>query len=118
MLLKEKRDRTIKRITVPGGNKQRDSISKEDASSPTATTELVLLTCIVDSEEHINVAVVDILNAFVQTHVQHKKDMSIINIIGVLVHILLVIAPDIYDPYVTTDFKGVKQLVLQFQDFI
>ena len=57
-------------------------------------------------------------NTFIQTRVQHKKDMSIINIIGVLVHILLVIAPDIYDPYVTTDFKGVKQLVLQFQDFI
>ena len=118
MLLKEKRDRTIKRITVPGGNKQRDSISKEDASSPTAATELVLLTCIIDSEEHINVAVVDILNAFVQTHVQHKKDMSIINIIGVIVDILLENFPYIYEPYVTTYCKGVKQLVVKFQNVI
>jgi hypothetical protein len=38
MFLKEKRDGKIKGRTVAGGNKQRDYISKEDASSPTATT--------------------------------------------------------------------------------
>jgi hypothetical protein len=39
MFLKEKRDGKIKGRTVAGGNKQRDYISKEDASSPTVATE-------------------------------------------------------------------------------
>ena len=48
MFPKQKRDGTIKGRT---GNKQRDFISKEDASSPTVATESVLLTCIIDAEE-------------------------------------------------------------------
>jgi hypothetical protein len=38
MFLKEKRDGKIKGRNVAGGNKQRDYISKEDASSPTVAT--------------------------------------------------------------------------------
>jgi hypothetical protein len=49
MFLKEKRDGKIKGRTVAGGNKQRDFISKEDASSPTVATEAVLLTSIINA---------------------------------------------------------------------
>ena len=58
------------------------------------------------------------MNAFIQARVQHKKDMAIINIIGVLLDILLGISPDIYDPYFITDRKGVKKLVVQCQNAI
>ena len=118
MFLKEERDGTIKGITVAGGNNQRDFISKEYASTPTVATESVLLTCLVDAEIYRYVTVFDIPNAFIHTHVQHKKDMDIINIRGVLVHILLEIAPDIYESYVTTYCKGLKQIVVQFQNAI
>ena len=47
MFLKEKRSSEIKGQTVAGGNKQRDFISKEDASSPTVATESVILTYII-----------------------------------------------------------------------
>jgi hypothetical protein len=70
----------IKERTVAGGNKQRDYISKEDASSPTVATESVLLSCIIDAEEHRDVTVVDIPNAFVQTCVENKKDMAFIKV--------------------------------------
>jgi hypothetical protein len=40
MFLKEKRDGKIKGRTVAGGNKQRDFISKEDASSPTVCWDI------------------------------------------------------------------------------
>ena len=50
LLLKDKRDGTIKGRTVSGGNKQRYFIPKEDSSSPTVATESVLLTCITDAE--------------------------------------------------------------------
>jgi hypothetical protein len=73
MFLKLKRDGKIKGRTIAGGNKQRDYISKEDAISPTVATESVLLSCIIDAEEHWDVALVDIQNAFVETRVENKK---------------------------------------------
>jgi hypothetical protein len=50
MFLKEKGDGSLKGRTVARGNKQWDYISKEDASSPTVTTEALLLSCIIDAE--------------------------------------------------------------------
>jgi hypothetical protein len=115
MFLKEKRDGKIKGRTVIGGNKQREYISKEDASSPTVATESVLLSCIIDAEEERDVTVIDIPNAFIQTRVEDEKDMAIIKIHGVLVDILVEIAPDAYKSYATTDKKGVRQLLVQCQ---
>ena len=67
LFLTEKRDKTIKRRMVAGGNKQRGFINKEDATSSTATLESVLPTSLIDAHECRDVAVVDIPNAFVQT---------------------------------------------------
>jgi hypothetical protein len=96
MFLKEKHSGKIKGQTVAGGNKQRDYISKEDATSPTVAMESILLTCIIDAEEGRDVAVVNIPNAFIQTCIEDKKDMAIIKIHGILVDILEEIAPDVY----------------------
>jgi hypothetical protein len=100
MFLNQKRDGKINGRTVAGGNKQRDYISKEDASSPTVAREAVLLSCIIDAEEGHDVAVVDIPNTFVKTRVENEKDMAFIKIPGVLVDIMVEIAPDVYKPYV------------------
>jgi hypothetical protein len=48
--------------------------------------------------------------------VEDKEDMTIIKIHGVLVDILIQIAPDVYKSYVTTDKKGMKQLLVQCQN--
>jgi hypothetical protein len=100
MFLKEKRDGKIKGRTVAGGNKQRDYISKEDVSSPTVTTESVLLSCIIDAQENRDVAVIDIPNSFIQTRVEDEKDRAIIRLRGVLVEVLENIAPDVHGPYI------------------
>jgi hypothetical protein len=44
--------------------------------------------------------------------------MAIIKIKGVLVDVLLDIAPSVYTPYVTTDWKGAKHLIVQCQNAI
>jgi hypothetical protein len=116
IFLKQKRDGNIKGRTVSGINKQCDYISKKDASSPTVATEAVLLACIIDAKEGRDVAVVDIPKAFVQTHVENEKDMASIKICGVLVDIMVEIAPDVYKSYVSRDKKGMKQLLVQFQN--
>jgi hypothetical protein len=118
MFLKEKRDGKVKGRTVAGGNKQRDYISKEEASSPTVATESVLLTCIIDAEERRDVAVIDIPNAFIQTRIEDEKDMVFIKIRGVLVDMLTDIDSGVYKPYVSTDKKGTKQLLVQCQNAI
>jgi hypothetical protein len=94
-------------------NKQQDYISKEDASSPTIATEAILLSCIIDAKEERDVEVINIPNAFIQMRVEDEEDMAIIKIHGVLVEILVQIAPDVYKSYVTTDKKGMEQLPVQ-----
>ena len=61
---------------------------------------------------------VDIPDAFIQTHIEHEKDMAIIKIRGVLVDILLDIASDVYGLYVITDRKVTKQIIVQCQNAI
>ena len=104
---------TLKARKVAGGNKQRDYVSKEDASSPTVATESVLLSCAIDARENRDVAVIDIPNAFIQTTVQDEKDKVVIRIRGLVVDMLVKIAPDTYLPFVTEDKKGNKQLLVK-----
>ena len=54
--------------------------------------------------------VIDIPNAFIQTRVEDEKDMAIIKIRGIMVDILVDLAPDVYREFVTTDKKGVKKV--------
>ena len=63
MFLKENRYGTIKGRTVEGVNKQRGFITKEYYSSLTVSTESVLLSCIIDSEDKRDFAIIDIPNA-------------------------------------------------------
>ena len=70
MIVVQKKDGTVKAREVAGGIKQQDFVSKEDASSPTAATESVLLSCAIDAKEKRQTAVLDIPNAFIQTKVE------------------------------------------------
>jgi hypothetical protein len=76
----------------------------------------VLLSCIIDAKEERDIAVVYVPNAFVQTQVENEKDVAFIKIRGILVDILVEIAPDVYNSYVSKDKKGLKQLLVQCQN--
>ncbi len=56
IFVEQKRDGLIKAQKVIGGNKQRDYITKEYASSPTVTAAAVMLTCVIDAQEDRDVA--------------------------------------------------------------
>jgi hypothetical protein len=75
LFLKQKRDDTIKGRMAARGNKQRGTIEKQDASSPTASLESVLLTAVIDAKEWRDVAVIEIPNAFV-TRLKNNKRQS------------------------------------------
>ena len=112
LFLKKKSNGTIKGRAVAGGNKQRDFITKEDASSPTVATESVLLMSVIAAEEGRDVAIIDIPNAFIQTRVEREEDMVIIQVRGYLVDVLCEIDPN-YKKFVTYNKKGEKQLLLR-----
>ena len=113
MFVVKKRDGKMKARMVAGGNTQRDYLTKEDASSPTVSTEAVLITSIIDADERRDVAVIDIPNAFIQTRVDNPKDRVIIRMRGVVVDWLVKSAPEVYGPFVTTDKKGMKVLLVE-----
>ncbi len=113
IFVERKQDGLLKARQVAGGNKQQGYITKEDASSPTLSSEAVMLTCGIDATKKRDVAVVDIPNAFVQTVVEDEKNRAFIRICGSLVDILGSIAPDVCGPYVTVGKKGEKHLLVQ-----
>ncbi len=89
--------------------------TKEDVSFSTVTAKAVVLTCIIDAQENRDVAVVDIPNTFVQTVVS-KEDAEhhvTVCIRGPLVDVLVLIAPDVYGPYVSTTKTGQKVLIVE-----
>ncbi len=69
-----RREQENKACFVAGGNTQRNHLSKEDSSLPTAATESVLLTLVVDAKEKRDVAIINISKAFTQTVVECEKD--------------------------------------------
>ena len=113
IFIKKKKSGEIKGRTVAGGNKQRRYISQEDASSPTVLIESVILTLMIDAIEERDIAIVDITNAFIQTEVTDKNKRVIVCIRGMLVDILVKIAPDVYKDYVTVNNKGEKQILVE-----
>ncbi len=75
--------------------------------------ESVILTSLIDAEEDRDSATIDVPNAFIQTVVEDKKKRVIVRIRGMLVDILVKIAPEVYADYVTIDKKGNKQILVE-----
>ena len=60
MLLKEKRNGGLKGQACTDDRKQRPVSSKEDATSPTESIEVVLITYIIDTYKRIELVIVDV----------------------------------------------------------
>jgi hypothetical protein len=69
MFIGQKQTGETKARMVAGGNTQRGHVTKEESSSPTVSTNVVLLALIVDARKGRDVAVVDIPNAFIQIRI-------------------------------------------------
>jgi hypothetical protein len=113
VFVKKKCTHQIKVRKVAGGNKQREFISKENASSPTVAMESVLLNFLVYAQENCNIVIVDILNAFIQTVVEDEEDKAIMRIRGHMMDVLVKVVPKVYGPYVSTNKQGRKQLLVE-----
>ena len=97
LFLKQKCDESIKGRMVAGGNKQRGTIDREDAASPTAALESVLMTSTIDAAEERDVAVINIPNAFIQTRIKNDEDKVVLRLRGQLADLLM----RTYQKYIT-----------------
>ena len=100
MLLKRKRCGKIKARGCADGQKQRGKIPPEDTTSPTITTEAVFLTAMIDALENCDVAVIDILGAFMQADMD---DEVILRFEGKMTELLIEVDEDLYRPYAVTE---------------
>ncbi len=73
----------------------------------------MILTSVVDAIKKRENAIINIPNAFIQTVVMDKNKRVIVCIHGMLVDILVKIAPDVYKDYITMNKKGEKQLLIE-----
>ncbi|KAL7565950.1 hypothetical protein ACA910_008408 [Epithemia clementina (nom. ined.)] len=105
IFLTEKRDGSIKGRTCANGSVQRQWMDREETASPTAATEAILLTVIVDAHESRDVMIADIPNAFIQTPMPkaNKGERVIMKIRGSLVDMLVEMSPEIYQEHVVIE---------------
>ena len=115
MFLTEKRDKTVKGRMVYNGKPTREWLDKEDSASPTVALESIMLTAVIDAKEERDVMSADVSNAFIQTPMPERKngeERVVMKITGVLVDLLVQLAPDVYGPFVVYE-KGRKVLYVQ-----
>jgi rRNA-processing protein FCF1 len=116
IFLVEKRDGRIKARTCANGSTQRPHTERDEAASPTAITESILITATIDAKLNQDVMTADIPIAFVQTDVDprhHTKGEQIImKIRGTLVDMLVEIAPEVYIDFVVYE-GNVKTLYIK-----
>jgi hypothetical protein len=112
IFLTEKRSGEVKARMCANGSIQRAYISKEDASSPTAMTESILLTAAIDAKQKRDVMTADVPNAFVQTEIDRGGVRIIMKIRGPLVDMLLEIDQTTYQDYVVYE-NGKKVLYVR-----
>ena len=98
MFLVEKRDKRVKARTVANGSTQRPYTPKEEAASPTASTDSIFVTATIDAKQGRDVMTLDVPNAFVQTDVPYEEgdEKITMKIRGKLVNMLLEILPETY----------------------
>ena len=115
MFLTEKRDKTVKGRMVYNGKPTREWLPKGKAASPTVSQEAVFLTAIVDAKEGRDVMTADTPNAFIQAMMPELgpgEERAVMKITGVLVDLLVEIAPKVYGPCVVFE-NGHKVLCVQ-----
>ena len=106
MFITEKRDGKCKGRMVYNGKPTRDWHSKDESASPTASLEAIFLTAVIDAKEKRDVMSCDIPNAFIQASmpaIKDGEDHVIMKMTGVLLELLVEMAPEINGPYVVME---------------
>ena len=109
MFLKRKRCGTVKGRGCADGRRQREFISKEEASSPTVSLHALMISCLIDAIEGRDVATADIPGAFLQTEMPEGEDVYI-RLDGTMADLLARLDLNLYEPCMLKQRSGRKVL--------
>jgi hypothetical protein len=112
LFIKEKRCRKIKGRACINGAPQRAYIPKEDAASPTVSTEPVYITSAIATSERRHVRYYNVPSTFVNMDVD--KNVLIV-LKGELAEMMAHIAPQIYQKHITINKKGLAVPCVKLQ---
>jgi hypothetical protein len=107
-VVKEKRCGRIKGRTVADGRPQRQLYTKEETSSPTVSTDALMLSLLIDATEHRDVATADVAGAYLHAEME---DFTLLKMEGESVEIMCNVCED-YRKYVCHE-NGKKVLYLK-----
>jgi hypothetical protein len=109
IFLVEKRNGEVKARTCINGSTQREYMGRDEAASPTASTESIIITSVIDAKQRRDVMTADIPNAFVQTPLGAKAvgERITMKIRGPLVDMLEELSPEVYSKFVV--YEGPKK---------
>ncbi len=110
--LKEKQTGTIKGWAYINGAPQHAYIANEDTALPTVSSESSFITASIAAKEKRMVRCYNVPSAFVNTDMD--KDVLMV-LKGELTEMMVQIAPQIYQKYITMDKKGTKILYVKLQ---
>ena len=112
LFLKKKRDGELKSRMCANGSKQRtyDGYDKNDAASPTAATESVFITGVIDALEGRAVAILDLPGAFLHCD---NDEMIVMALEGALAEMMVMVDPKLYRKHITTNSRGKPVLYVQ-----
>ena len=103
MFIKEKRNGTIKARGWEDRRKQREKYNNLDKTSPTVSTEAVLISAVINVYKEWDVAVVDIQGGYLITDMDNIVFMILC---GTMVELMLEAEPTIYRKYISYRKKG------------
>jgi hypothetical protein len=109
-LVKEKRCGRIKGRTVADGRPQRDYIPQEESTSPTVSTEALMITIAIDAHERRDVATCDVEGAYLHADMD---ELVVMVVEGNMVEYLVQANPERYAPFVIYNRDGKKLLYVE-----
>jgi hypothetical protein len=107
-LIKEKRSGKLKGSTCADGRSQRAHYTKEETTSPTVSTDALMLSLMIDAKEGRDVATADVEGAYLHADME---DFVILKLAGEAVDIMCQVNPK-YKKFVVVE-HGKKVLYLQ-----
>jgi len=112
MHVKQKRTRELKGWTCADGRPMRATTKPEDAASPTAFLESIILTSVTEAHEGRDVMTADTPSAFVQTELEKGPDQKkiIVRLQGAVAKMMVRCAPKVCKPHVVFE-NGQKSFV-------
>jgi hypothetical protein len=103
MFISVKCDETVKGGMVYNGKPTREWLSREDASSPTAALQSIMLTAVINATEDCSIMTCDIPIVFIQALMPKAMagdERVMMKTTGVLVDVLVELNPQLYGPHV------------------